>query len=320
MKLATLKDGSRDGQLIVVSRDLKTACIAYDIAPTLQRALDDWNFIAPQLQELSQKLNAGKVTGSFDFKSEACMAPLPRAYRSVSAETYPAFAERVLQTELPAGKAAVPVFAEKNASALSGAADDLLLPSEAWGLDFGAEIFVVSGDVPRAVPLASAFETIRLIGMCARWSLRERSAQAGIAAGVADFGASIAPVLITPDELGEHWHSGKVRLPVRISWNGNLIGQPDAGGMLQGFAELVSYLSQSLPVSAGTMIGGGIVADKEAGRGYGCIAEKRAAEQKVNGEANTAYMRHGDLLKIDLLDKAGKSVFGQIDVAVVDAL
>lgn len=320
MKLATLNDGSRNGQLIVVARDLKTACIAHDIAPTLQAALDDWGFISPQLEALYQKLNSGKAAHSFEWKAGACMAPLPRAFRKVTAQTYPAFAERVLAGQSQKTAAGLPFITESRSDLMRAPAEDLLLMSEQAELDFSAEILVLSGDAEQGSSIAAAFEQIRLIGLGCQWRLHAASLQETTHFSLADAGTTLAPVLVTPDELGEHWREGKVSLPVRISWNGNLIGQPDAGGMAFSFPQLLSYLSLHSAVVNGTLISGGVVTDAQTTRGVGCLAEKRALEKAATGEYRSSFLRHGDLLKIEMLDKAGKSVFGAIDTAIVESL
>ena len=320
MKLATLKDGSRNGQLIVVARDLKTACIAHDIAPTLQAALDDWGFISPQLEALYQKLNSGKAAHSFDFKADACMSPLPRAYRKVTAQTYPAYAERVSGGQVSVGKEGLPVLTESRADFLRPPTEDVLLLSEQSDLDFSAEILVLTGDLPQGSSNAAAFEQIRLIGLSCQWRLHAAALRDTPHSALADAGTTLAPVLVSPEELGEYWREGKLGLQVRIAWNGNLIGQPDAGGMAFSFPQLMSFLSLHSPVVNGTMISGGVITDKQTSRGVGCLTEKRALEFAATGEYRSSYLRHGDLLKIEMLDKAGKSVFGAIDTGIVESL
>lgn len=325
MKLASLKDGSRDGQLIVVARDLKTACIANGIAPTLQAALDDWQFIAPQLDELSQRLNSGKAANSFEFVAQNCMAPLPRAYQWADGSSYVNHVELVRRArgaEMPEQFWHDPLMYQGGSDDLLGPGDDIVLASEAWGIDFESEVAVITGDVPMGVPVHKAAEHIRLLMLVNDVSLRELI-PAELAKG---FGfvqskpaCSCSPVAVTPDELGEAWQDSKLHLPLRSSWNGNLVGQPNAGvDMVFSFAQLITHLCKTRRARAGTIIGSGTVSNKDAARGYSCIAEKRALEMIATGAPVTPYMRFGDSIKIEMLDKNGKSIFGAIDQSVVE--
>lgn len=324
MKLATLKDGSRDGQLAVVSRNLKAAHLADGIAPTLQRALDDWAFISPQLEALSAQLNAGKAARAFDFDPKRCMAPLPRAYQWADGSAYVNHVELVRKArnaEMPVSFWHDPLMYQGGSDDFIGPTDDIALASEEWGIDFEGEVAVVTGDVPMGATPEQAAAQIRLLMLVNDVSLRNLI-PAELAKG---FGfcqskpaSSFAPVTVTSDELGDDWRDGKVHLPLRVSWNGALVGQPNAGvDMVFGFPQLIAHLTKTRNVRAGSIVGSGTVSNKDAGKGYTCIAEKRCLEMIANGEAKTPFMKFGDTIRIEMLDAAGKSIFGAIDQRVV---
>lgn len=326
MKLATLKDGSRDGQLIVVARDLKTACIADGIAPTLQRALDDWGFIAPQLEALSVQLNAGKAANSFEFDPARCMAPLPRAFQWADGSSYVNHVELVRKArnaEMPDSFWHDPLMYQGGSDDFIGPCDDIVLASAEWGIDFESEVAVITGDVPMGVRVNHAGEYIRLLMLVNDVSLRHLI-PAELAKGFGFFqskpASSFSPVAVTPDELGDAWQDGKVHLPLRSVWNGNLVGQPNAGvDMVFSFPQLITHLCKTRRARAGTIIGSGTVSNKDAGKGYSCIAEKRALEMIATGAPVTDFMQFGDNIRIEMLDKNGKSIFGAIDQSVVES-
>ncbi|MBC3886336.1 fumarylacetoacetate hydrolase family protein [Undibacterium griseum] len=326
MKLATLKDGSRDGQLIVVARDLKTACIADGIAPTLQRALDDWGFIAPQLEALSVQLNAGKAANSFEFDPARCMAPLPRAFQWADGSSYVNHVELVRKArnaEMPDSFWHDPLMYQGGSDDFIGPCDDIVLASAEWGIDFESEVAVITGDVPMGVRVNHAGEYIRLLMLVNDVSLRHLI-PAELAKGFGFFqskpASSFSPVAVTPDELGDAWQDGKVHLSLRSVWNGNLVGQPNAGvDMVFSFPQLITHLCKTRCARAGTIIGSGTVSNKDAGKGYSCIAEKRALEMIATGTPVTDFMQFGDSIRIEMLDKNGKSIFGAIDQSVVES-
>lgn len=326
MKLATLNDGSRDGQLLVVSRDLKTACIADGIAPTLQRALDDWNFIQPQLEELYNKLNAGRATYSFDFDAAKCMAPLPRAYQWADGSSYVNHVELVRKArnaDMPESFWHDPLMYQGGSDDFIGPCDDIVMASEEWGIDFESEVAVITGDVPAGVKVQHAGDYIRLLMLVNDVSLRNLI-PAELAKGFGFFqskpASSFSPVAVTPDELGDAWKDGKVNLPLRSSLNGLLVGQPNAGvDMVFSFPQLITHLCKTRNARAGAIIGSGTVSNKDASKGYSCIAEKRALEMIALGEPVTPYMKFGDSIKIEMLDKNGKSIFGAIDQSIVES-
>ncbi len=332
MKLATIHDGSRDGQLAVVSRDLKSAHMADAIAPTLQAALDDWAFIAPQLDSLYARLNRGEARRAFDFAPQQCMAPLPRACQRVAGSAYLNHVELTRRTP-DAGLAAQlrdtlrddPLMQQGGSDDLLGPHDDILLAHEEWGIDFGAGVAVIVDDVPMGATPDEAHGRIRLLMLANDVSLRnlipaELAKGAGFLQSTPATGFS--PVAVTPDELGDAWRGGKVHLPLRSTWNGHLVGQPDAGvDMAFNFPQLIAHLCKSRRARAGTIVGAGTVSNRVIGKakasaGYGCIAERRALETMADGAPSTPFMRFGDTIRIEMLDETGKSVCGAIEQTV----
>ena len=323
MKLATLKDGTRDGMLAVVSRDLKTAHVADGIAPTLQAALDDWAFIAPQLADLYLLLNEGQARRAFDFDPAKCMAPLPRAFQWADGSAYVNHVELVRKArkaEMPASFWEDPLMYQGGSDDLLGPMDDIVLAHEEWGIDFEAEVAVVTGDVPMGATPDEAHGQIRLLMLANDVSLRNLipdELAKGFGFLQSKPATSFAPVAVTPDELGEAWSGGKVHLPLRSTWNGRLVGQPDAGvDMVFNFPQLIAHLAKSRNVRAGSIVGSGTVSNKDASRGYSCIAEQRCLETIEFGEPVTPFMRFGDTIRIEMLDEKGKSIFGAIEQAV----
>jgi fumarylacetoacetate (FAA) hydrolase len=246
MKLATLKDGSRDGQLAVVARDLRTAHIADAIAPTLQAALDDWAFIAPQLAELYEQLNAGRARRPFDFDPARCMAPLPRAYGWADGAAY------VDQ----AGED--PLMYQGGSDDFIGPMDDIVLAYEEWGMDCEAEVAVVLGDVAMGATPDQAHQQIRLLMLANDVALRKLEGLQSTPA------TSFSPVAVTPEELGDSWRGGKLHLPLRSTLNGRLAGQPDAGAdMVFNFPQLIAHLCKTRRARAGSIVGSGAVSVTE---------------------------------------------------------
>jgi len=300
MKLATLKDGTRDGQLAVVARDLKTAHIADGIAPTLQAALDDWSFIAPQLAALYEDLNAGRARRPFDFEPGRCMAPLPRAYQFVVGEAYGGRSDDE------------PRLVQCGSDDLLGPTDDIVVAHEEWGIDFGAGVAVVTGDVAMGATPDDAHQQIRLLMLMNEVSLRNLGLLQSRPT------TSFSPVAVTPDELGDAWRDAMVHLPLRMSWNGHLVGQLDPGtDMAFNFAQMIAHLARTRSVRAGSVVGAGIVSNGDASYGYASIAEQRSRETAEHGEAVTQFMRFGDIARIETLDEKGRSAMGAIEQKVV---
>jgi fumarylacetoacetate (FAA) hydrolase len=324
MKLATIKDATRDGQLAVVSRDLKTAALADGIAPTLQRALDDWAFHAPQLQDLYDALNQGKARHSFEFDAYQCMSPLPRAYQWADGSAYVNHVELVRKArnaEMPATFWTDPLMYQGGSDDFLGPTDDALFDSEEWGIDFEAEVAVIVEDVPMGATVEQAADGIRLLMLVNDWSLRNLVPQE-LAKGFGFFqskpATTFSPVAVTPDELGEAWHDAKVHLPIHCYWNGLQVGRAEAGeDMVFSFAQLIAHATKTRRARAGSIIGSGTISNKDASRGFSCVAEVRALEAIADGKSSTAFMKFGDRIRIEMLDKSGQSIFGAIEQEVV---
>jgi len=323
MKLASLKDGTRDGQLIVVSRDLHTAAIADAIVPTMQRVLDDWIFYAPQLRDLYDELNQGRARNTFSFDAKECMAPLPRAFQWADGSAYVNHVELVRRArgaEMPPEFWTDPLMYQGGSDDFIGAKDDIVCASESFGIDFEAEVAVITGDVPMGVKPEQALKSIRLVTLVNDVSLRNLI-PAELAKGFGFFqskpATSFAPVAVTLDELGDAWREGRVHRPMIVHWNSKKVGQPDAGtDMVFHFGQLIAHAAKTRNLRAGAIVGSGTVSNKDAKRGYCCIAEKRCLETIEHGSAQTEFMKFGDTVKIEMFDEAGKSIFGSIDQAV----
>ncbi len=323
MKLATLKDGSRDGQLVVVSRDLRTAVIADAIVPTLQRALDDWTFYAPQLLDLSDELNQGRARHAFAFDAEACMAPLPRAFQWADGSSYVNHVElvrRARNAEMPPEFWTDPLMYQGGSDDFLGPEDDIVCGSEAYGIDFEAEVAVITTDVPMTATPAEALRHVRLLMLVNDVSLRNLI-PAELGKGFGFFqskpATAFSPVAVTPDELGDAWSEGRVHRPMIVHWNSKKVGQPDCGtDMVFHFGQLVAHAAKTRNLRAGSIVGSGTISNKDTKRGYCCIAEKRCLEIIEHGAAQTEFMKFGDSVKIEMFDDAGKSIFGAIDQLV----
>jgi fumarylacetoacetate (FAA) hydrolase len=324
MKLATLRDGSRDGQLAVVSRDLTTAHFASGIAGRMQQVLDDWTFIAPQLNDLYQTLNEGRARHAFAFDPAQCMAPLPRAFQWADGSAYVNHVELVRkarQAEMPESFWTDPLMYQGGSDDLLGPRDDIVCASEEWGIDFEAEVAVVTDDVPMATAPDAAAAHIRLLMLVNDVSLRNLI-PAELAKGFGFFqskpATAFSPVAVTPDELGDAWTGRKVTLPLVVHWNGRCVGRANAGDdMVFDFAQLIAHLCKTRNARAGSIIGSGTVSNKDASRGYSCIAEQRALEMIAGGQPSTPFMKYGDTVKIEMLDAQGGSIFGAVEQTVV---
>jgi len=323
MKLATYQDGSRDGQLVVVSRDLSTAHFATGIATRLQQVLDDWNFLSPQLQDLYTTLNQGKARHAFPFEPAKCMAPLPRAYQWADGSAYLNHVELVRKArgaEVPESFYADPLMYQGGSDDFLGPCDDIVCPNEEWGIDFEAEVAVVTGDVPMGCAPDQALEGIRLLMLANDVSLRNLI-PAELAKGFGFFqgkpATAFSPVAATPDELGEAWAGGRVHLALQSTWNGRKVGLCEAGPeMTFHFGQLIAHLCKTRNARAGSIVGSGTVSNKDWSHGYSCIAEKRAIETIEEGEPKTGFMRYGDTIRIEMKDRDGHSVFGAIEQKV----
>ncbi|QKO23124.1 fumarylacetoacetate hydrolase family protein [Rhodoferax sp. BAB1] len=332
MKLATYKDGSRDGQLVVVSRDLSTAHYATGIAHHLQQVLDDWNFLSPQLQDLYVTLNQGKARHAFPFDPALCMAPLPRAYQWADGSAYINHVELVRLargSEVPANYYTEPLMYQGGSDDFLGPRDDVVCVSEDHGIDFEAEVAVVTADVPMGATPEQALDGIRLVMIANDVSLRhlipdELAKNFGFLQSKP--ATAFGPVAVTLDELGDAWQGGKLHLTLQSAWNGRTVGMCEAGEeMTFHFGQLIAHLCKTRNVRAGSIIGSGTVSNratevngkKEWSKGYSCIAEKRAIETIQDGQPATDYMKFGDTIRIEMKGRDGQSVFGAIEQKIV---
>ena len=330
MKLATLADGTRDGRLVVVARNLSRSVEVPEIARTLQAALDDWTRVAPALSAIAAELDAGRLQDAHPFDPARAMAPLPRAYQWVDGSAYVNHVELVRRARgaaMPPEFWTDPLMYQGVSDRMLGACEDVVVADEAYGIDFEAEVAVVTGDVEMGIAEADALAHVRLVMLVNDVSLRNLI-PAELAKG---FGflqskpaSSFSPVAVTPDELGAAWRDGKVHRPLVSTLNGSLFGRPEAGvDMTFSFPRLVAHAAKTRELRAGTIVGSGTVSNKEnggpgrpasaGGIGYSCIAEQRTVETIVAGAPATPFMRFGDRIRIEMLDDAGRSIFGAID-------
>ena len=323
MKLATIRDGSRDGQLAVVSRDLALAHYASDIAGRMQRALDDWQFVAPQLNDLYQTLNEGRARHAFAFDPRQCCAPLPRAYQWADGSAYVNHVELVRKArgaEMPASFWTDPLMYQGGSDDLLGARDDIVCASEEFGIDFEAEVAVITDDVPMGAGAKETAAHIKLLMLANDVSLRNLIPPE-LAKGFGFFqskpATAFSPVAVTPDELGNAWRDGKVHRPLVVHLNGVKVGEPDAGvDMTFSFPQLIAHITRTRNVRAGSIVGSGTVSNIDRSRGYCCIAEKRTLETIADGKPSTPFMKFGDSVRIEMFDGDGRSVFGAIEQKV----
>lgn len=320
MKLGSLKEGGRDGTLVVVSRDLTRAVRAAGIAPTLQRALEDWDNTAPRLNALAQALESGDADGVFELEARALAAPLPRAYEFVDGSAYLPHVERVRRArgaEVPESFYTDPLMYQATSAGFLGPRDPVRVVSEDYGIDLEAEVVVVTGDVPMAVTPEQAAAHIQLVGLVNDVSLRNLI-PAELAKG---FGflqskprSALSPVFVTPDELGDAWRGNKLHLPLVTHVNGEWFGAPEAGVDMQfDFAQLVAHAARTRPLSAGTLVGSGTIANQDTSLGASCFAEKRTVEALETGKPVTPFLSFGDSVRIEMCDREGRSIFGAIE-------
>lgn len=324
MKLASLKAGGRDGTLVVVDRGLENCVEASGIAATLQQALDDWDSVAPRLNALSQALDEGGCDDARPFEQAGLASPLPRAYEFVDGSAYLPHVERVRKArgaKVPESFYEDPLMYQAVSAGFLGPRDPVPVASEDYGIDFEAEVVVVTDDVPMAVSPGDAASHIHLVGLVNDVSLRNLI-PAELAKG---FGflqskprSALSPVLVTPDELGAFWRDSVLHLPLRSWLNGERFGEPDAGTDMQfNFAQLIAHAARTRPLAAGTIVGSGTIANQDTSLGASCLAERRVLEIIENGEASTPFMHFGDTIRIEMLDAAGDSIFGAIEQAIV---
>jgi fumarylacetoacetate (FAA) hydrolase len=335
VKLASLKE-SRDGRLVVVNRGLSQAVPVPEIAPTLQAALDDWAEIGPRLAAVSNKLNRGNATGAFFFDPRACAAPLSRAYQWADGSAYVNHVDLVRRARgatLPESFWTDPLMYQGGSDTLLGAMDDIEAIDEAHGIDFEAEVAIVTDDVPMSVTPAEAAGHIRLVMLVNDVSLRNLI-PGELAKGFGFFqgkpSSSFSPVAVTPDELGHAWRESKLHRPIEVHLNGRLFGQPNAGiDMTFDFARLIAHAARTRRLAAGSIVGSGTISNREnggpgrpvaaGGLGYACIAEQRSVETINAGKPSTPFLSVGDRVRIEMRDEKGTSIFGAIDQRIVRA-
>jgi fumarylacetoacetate (FAA) hydrolase len=324
MKLASLANGTRDGQLLIVSRDLSRAVAIPQLAPTLQAALDDWPALQSRLEEAAAAHETGSVPGSFPFDSRRVLAPLPRAYHWVDGSAYVNHVELVRKArgaEMPPSFWTDPLVYQGGSDDFLPPTADVPVPSEDFGIDLEAEVAVVTGDVPMGTTTDRAGAHIRLLMLVNDWSLRNLI-PAELAKGFGFYqskpATSFSPVAVTPDELGEHWDGGKVNLPLTSHVNGQLLGRPEAGiDMTFDFPRLIEHVARTRRLGAGTIIGSGTVSNYDRSRGSSCLAERRMLEQIEHGRPLTPFLSFGDRVRVEMIDRDGASIFGAIDQRVV---
>jgi fumarylacetoacetate (FAA) hydrolase len=288
----------------------------------MQQLLDDWNFICPQLQDLSVALNQGRARHAFDFDPRQCMAPLPRAFQWVDGSAYLSHAERVWQArgaDIPATLRSEPLMYQGAGDDFLGPCDDALFPRADLGIDYEAEIAVVTGDLALGVTPAQALEGVRLLMLGNDWTLRELvPAELDKLLGLVQSkpATAWAPVALTPDELGEAWAGGRLQAWASLSVNGKPVARLDTGAMHFHFGQLLAHLARTRQVRAGSVVGGGTISNADASAGCACIAEQRALETVEHGQPRTPYLAAGDQVRIEVKGRDGASLFGAIDQAV----
>lgn len=323
MKLGTLKNGTRDGALCVVSRNLARAVIAYEVAPTLQAVLDDWAYHAPQLEELYDRLNREPGPNAFEVDFAQFHAPLPRAFQWADASAYLNHVELVRKSrgaEMPKSFHTDPLMYQGGSDGFLGPRDPISVGSEEWGIDLEGEVAVITGDVPMATKADKAADHIRLIMLVNDVSLRNLI-PAELAKGFGFFHGktwtAFSPVAVTPDELGDSWDGRKLHGALHVHVNDDLLGTPDVGAdMTFHFPRLIAHAAKTRTLGAGTIIGSGTVSNRNQTVGSACIAERRAIETIQDKEPSTPYLRFGDRVRIEMLDANGTSIFGTIDQIV----
>jgi fumarylacetoacetate (FAA) hydrolase len=333
MKLATLRNGTRDGRLVVVSRDLSTCTDASYAARTLQEALDDWERVRPRLQDIADALEHGSAPAE-RFHERLCESPLPRAYQWLDGSAYVNHVELVRKARgatLPASFWEEPLMYQGASDAFLGPRDPIMIAEEGWDADFEGEIAVVTGDVPMGATREQAIRAIRLILLCNDVSHRgliPDELAKGFGFVQSKPSSAFAPVAITPDELGDHWLGGKVLYPLNVTLNGRPFGRPNAGiDMTFSFGSLIAHAAKTRRLAAGTIVGSGTVSNKdgddgpglpvaEGGHGYACIAEQRTVETLRHGQPSTPFLRPGDTVRIEMRDAKRRSIFGAIEQQV----
>lgn len=327
MKLATLKNATRDGQLVVVSKDLSRAVAVSEIAQTLQQALDNWKECQPRLQQCYERLNAGDIENTIPFsnhsKPQQIASPLPRAYQWADGSAYVNHVELVRKArgaELPPNFWTDPLMYQGGSDNFLGPFDDILVENLEWGVDFEAEVAVITNDVPMGVNSEKASHAICLLMLVNDVSLRNlipNELNKGFGFFQSKPSSAFSPVAVTPDELGDAWDGKKINLPLITHLNNKIFGSPDAGvDMTFDFPTLIAHAAKTRPLVAGTIIGSGTVSNCDRSKGSSCLAEKRMLEILANGKPLTSFMNYGDQVRIEMMDKNNQSIFGAIEQKV----
>jgi fumarylacetoacetate (FAA) hydrolase len=325
VKFATLKDGSRDGHLIIVSKDLSRAVSARPIAKTLQEALERWDKVFGQLHARSDALNAGRIDGSMSFTTKACAAPLPRAYHWCDGSAFlnhGNLMQRAFGGPPIPDFETIPLLYQGGSDDFLGPVDDVPFTREEDGIDFEGEFGIVTGDVPMGVTSADAPKFVRLVVQLNDWSLRvpaQRELKTGFGFYQAKPATSFAPVAVTPDELDGAWRDGRVNLPLVIDWNGENFGTPNGSEMNFSFFELIAHAARTRRLRAGTIVGSGTVSNVARSAGSACISERRVIELIDQGSIKTAFMKFGDTIRMRAGGAEGPGPFGEIDQRVVSS-
>lgn len=323
MKLASLKEG-RDGQLAVVDRHMKKYALADGVAGTMQQALDNWAHAGAQLHELYAELEGGKIKDAKPFDARQCASPLPRAYQIADGSAYLNHVRLVRKArgaDMPPEFLVDPLMYQAVSDTILGPCDPVPVPSEDFGIDFEAEIAVIVDDVPMGITPQDAEPHIRLVMLMNDVSLRNLI-PAELNKGFGFFQSkppsAFSPVAVTPDELGDKWSGGKLNLPLISTLNGHELGRPNAGADMQfDFCRLIAHTARTRPLSAGTIIGSGTVSNEDRKTGVSCLAETRMIEKIERGESKTPFMKYGDVIRIEMLDEQGHSIFGAIEQKIV---
>ena len=325
MKLATLKNAARDGYLVLVSRDLRRAVEVADIAATLQQAIDRWDAVEPALQRVYRDLNEGLVAAAFDFDPVQAAAPLPRTYQWLDGSSFLSHGElmqKAFHLDPIENVDSIALIYQGAGDDFLGSRDDIPLPSEQHGIDFEGEFAVLLDEVPMGCKAVDAMAHIKLILQVNDVSLRAlapREMKTGFGFLQAKPSSSFAAVAVTPDELGDAWHEGRVHLPLQVQWNGEWFGNPHGSAMHFGFHQLIAHAALTRRLGAGTLLGSGTVSNTDRRVGSACISERRAIEMIEHGAPRTGFMRFGDRVHMDVVGSDGRSLFGGIDQRVVAA-
>jgi len=319
MKLATLDDGTRDGSLVIVSSDGASYVSAADVAATLQAALDNWDRVQPRLRARYEMLNQGAQPDIRAVDETRLHSPLPRAYEWIDGSAFIhhiVLVRRARNAELPETLRTDPLVYQGGSGVFLRPRDPIAFPTEAWGIDFESEVAVIVGDVPRGTKAADAHAYVRLVVLVNDITLRNLI-PAELAKGFGFFvskpSSAFSPFAVTPDELGDAWRDGRVHLPLLTRLNGDRFGDPDAGAEMHfSFFELIEHVCRTRALTAGTIIGSGTVSNEDRARGSSCLAERRMIEQIDHGNMTTPFLRFGDTVEVEMLDDAGRSIFGTI--------